>query len=246
MIMIMIIVTIKGVYYKMETIFMNTENSQTNEPHRFKQDLADKLNLKNPKKNMALANLSIYYTWKNIKSEYKNNKFKISAPTWNDTFDLPDGSYSISDIQDYFEFIIKKHETLTENPSIQIYPNKIKNRIVFKIKTGYKLELLTPETMKLLGSTKKVVDKNKNGESVPKLESVEVVSVHCNLLKKNYQHASKVLFTFVPNKKFGQLLNISLHVFTMMNTINTEFWFTDKSSKALEIEDDVNLTLIIR
>ena len=98
---------------------------------------------------MALANLSIYYTWKNIKSEYSNNKFKVSAPTWHDTFDLPDGSYSIADVQDYFEFIIKEYETLTENPSIQIYPNKTKNRIVFKIKTGYKLELLTPETMKL-------------------------------------------------------------------------------------------------
>ena len=84
---------------------------------------------------MALASLSIYYTGKNIKFEYKNNKFKISAPTWNDTFDLHDGSYSISDIQDYLEFIIKKHETLTENPPIQIYPNKIKNRIIFKIKT---------------------------------------------------------------------------------------------------------------
>ena len=89
---------------------------------------------------MALANLSIYYTWKNIKSEYKNNKLKISAPTWNDTFDLPDGSYSIEDIQDYSKFIIKKHLTLTGNPPIQIYPNKIKNWIVFKIKTGYKLE----------------------------------------------------------------------------------------------------------
>ena len=108
---------------------------------------------------MALANLSIYYTWKNIKTEYNNNKFKISTPTWNETFDLPDGSYSIDD----------------------------------------------------------------------------------------YQHTSKVLFTFVPNKKFGQLLNI----FTIMNTVNTEFsyvevWFTDQRSKALEIEDNINLTLIIR
>ena len=93
---------------------MNTENSKTNEPHRFKLDLTDKLNLKNSNKNMALANLSIYYTWKNIKSEYNNNKFKISAPTWNDTFDLPDGSYSIADIQDYFEFIIKKHDKLEQ------------------------------------------------------------------------------------------------------------------------------------
>ena len=169
---------------------------------------------------MALANLSIYYTWKNIKTEYNNNKFKISAPTWNETFDLPDGSYSIDDIQDYFEFIIKKHETLTDNPPIKIYSNKIKNRIVFKIKNGYKLELLTPETMKLLGSTKKVVDKDKNGENVPKLEIVEVVLVHCNLVKNDYQHTSKVLFTFVPNKKFGKLINISPHAFTMMNTGN--------------------------
>ena len=229
---------------------MNTDNSKTNEPHRFKINLPDKLNLKNPNKNIVLANLSIYYTWRNIKSEYNNNKFKISAPTWNKTFDLPDGSYSITDIQDYFEFIIKKHQTLTENPSIQIYPNKIKNRIVFKIKTGYKLELLSPETMKLLGSTKKVVDKDKNGEIVPKLDSVEVVLVQCNLVKTGYQHTLKVLFTFVPNKKFVQLINISPHAFTMMNTINTEFsyvevWFTDQNSKTLEIEDSVNLTLII-
>ena len=146
---------------------MNSDNGKTSEPHRLKLDLTDKLNLKNPNKNMALANLSIYYTWKNITSEYNNNKFKISAPTWNETFDLPDGSYSIDDIQDYFEFIIKKHETLTENPPIQIYPNKIKNRIVFKIKTGYKLELLTSEKMKLLGSTGKDVDKDKDGENVP-------------------------------------------------------------------------------
>ena len=97
-------------------------------------NFTDKINLKNRNKNMDLANLSIYYTWKNIKSKYNNNKFKISAPTWNDTFDLPDGSYSIADIQDYFEFIIKKHETLTENPPIQMYPNKIKNRIVFQNK----------------------------------------------------------------------------------------------------------------
>ena len=104
--------------------------------------------------------------------------------------------------------------------------------------------------MKLLGSTKNVVDKDKNSDNVPKLESVEVVLVHCNLVKNDYQHASKVLFSFVSNKQFGQLSNISAHVFTMMSTVNTEFpsvevWFTDQSSKALEIEDNVNLTLII-
>ena len=170
---------------------MNTENSKTNEPQRFILDLTDKLNLKYPNKNMALANLSIYYTWKNIKSKYNNNKFKISAPTWNDTFDLPDGTYSISDIQDYFEFIIKKHET--ENPPIQIYPNKIKNRIVFKIKTGYKLELSTPETMRLLGSTKKDVDSDKNSENVPKLESVEV-AIYTKMIITIHQRFYLVLF----------------------------------------------------
>ena len=184
--------------------------------------------------------MSIYYTWKNIKSEYKKDKFKISAPTWNDTFDLPDGSYSVADIQDYFEFIVKKHETLTENPPIQIYPNKIKNRIVFKIKTGYKLELLTVETVRLLGSGKKEVDKDKDGKNMPKLESVEVVLVHCNLVKNDYQHTSKVFFFFVPDRQFGQLINISPHSLTMTNTVNTEFfsvevWFTDQASKALEM-----------
>ena len=227
----------------METISMNTENSKTNEPHRFKLDLADKLNLKNPKKNIALVNLRIYYTWKNIKTEYNNNKFKKSASTWSENFNLPDGSYTIHDIQDYFEFIIKRHEALTDNPPIKIYSNKIKNRIVFKINAGYKLELLTPKTMKLLGSTKNIVDKDKNSENVPKVESVEVVLVHCNLVKNDYQHSSKVLFSFVPNKQFWELLNISPHVFIMMNTVNTEFpsvevWFTDQSSKAIEIEDN--------
>ena len=126
---------------------MNTLNSKANESNRFVYQFTDKLNLKNPNKNITLANLSIYYTWKNIKSEYNNNKFKISAPTWNDKFNLPNGSYSVSDIQDYFEYIIKKHETIADNTPAQIYLNKIKNRIVFKIKTGYKLELLTEETM---------------------------------------------------------------------------------------------------
>ena len=122
---------------------MNIENSKTNEPHKFRLSLSDKHNLKNPSKNIALGKLSIYYTWKNIKSGYNNNKFKIFGPTWNDEFDVLDGCYSIVDIQDCFEFIIKKHETLAENSPIQLYPNKIKTRIFFKVKAGYKLELLS-------------------------------------------------------------------------------------------------------
>ena len=229
---------------------MNTLNSKTNESNRFMYQFTDKLSLKNPNKNMALANLSIYNTWKNIKSEYNNNKFKTSAPTWNDEFDLPDGSYFVYEIQDYFEYMIKKHETIADNPPVQIYVNKIKNRIVFKIKTGYKLELLSKETMQLLGSSKKDIDKNKDGEIVPRLETVEVVLVHCNLVNNNYQQASKVLFTFVPNKQFGQLITITPHSLTMLKTTNVEFsfieiWFADQNNRPLEIEDDVNITFII-
>ena len=112
---------------------------------------------------------------------------------------------------------------MIENLPVQIYPNKIKNRIVFKIKTGYKLQLLSPETMKLLGSSKKDVDKNEDGEDVPELESVEVVLGHCNLVNNSYQKASKVLFTFVPNKQYGRLITISSHLLTMLKTTSAEF-----------------------
>ena len=196
---------------------MNSENSKTNESNKFIYQFTDKLNLKTPNnKNIGLVNLSIYNTWKNIKSAYSNNKFKISAPTWNDEFDLINFWYSR-----LFWIYHQKHETLTKNPPIQIYPNKIKNRIVFKVKTGYELELLSPETMKLLGSAKK--DADKVGEDVSKLESVEVVLVHCNLVDNSCQQASKVLFTFVPNKQFGQLITTSSHVLTMLKATNTEF-----------------------
>ena len=179
---------------------MKTLNGKTNESNKFMYQFTNKLNLKNPNTNMALVNLSIYYTWKNIKSEYNNNKFKISTATWNDEFNLPDGSYSVSDIQNYFEYIIEKHETIADNPPVQIYVNKITNRISFKINTGYKLELLTKKSMQLLGDSKTDIDQNKDGEIVPKLETVEVVLVHCNLVNNNYEQASTVLFTLVPNK----------------------------------------------
>ena len=108
----------------MDTIFMNSENGRTSKYHVLVLKLGDKLDLRRGQKSVALSNLSIYYTWKNIKSSYKNNKFKISAPTWNDEFELPDGSYSISDIQDYFEYILKKHSESVDNPSIKIYVSK--------------------------------------------------------------------------------------------------------------------------
>ena len=162
----------------METFFMNTKNSKTSKPHRFKYDLIHKLDLKNPNKN-----------------------------------------------------------TIT-------------NRTVFKIKTGYKLELLSKETMKLLGSTINTIDADKNSENVPRLENVEVVLVHCNLVNNSYQQHSRVLFTFVPNKQYGQLISISPHSLIFLKTMNTDFseieiWFADQHNNALEIEDNVNISLTI-
>ena len=142
----------------MDTIFMNSENSKTSKLHVLILKLTNKLDLRIGEKIIALSNLSIYYIWSNIKNPHNNkNKFKISVPTWNDKFELPDRSYSVSDIQGYFEYILKKHGENTDKPSVQIYVNKIENRITFKIKNGCSLELLTHETMKLLGSTEKKI-----------------------------------------------------------------------------------------
>ena len=230
---------------------MNSENSKTSELCILKLKLTDKLDLRIVEKVVALSNLSIYYTRKNIKSSYNNDKFKISAPTWNEEFTLPDGSYSVSDIQDYSEYILKKHRENTDKPSIQIYVNKLENRITFKIKSGYSLELLSKETMKLLGSTKDKISRDKNGENVPNLEITEVVLVHCNIVNNNYQQDSRVLYTFVQNKSFGSLLDISPSTHIFLKTFNSQYdqivvWFTDHNSKLLEIEDRINLTMVIK
>ena len=120
----------------METIFLNTENSKLNEPHKFVLNLWQILGLRSSDKHINHQNLSIYYTWNNIRKQYKNKKLKIIAPTWNDEFELPDGSYSFSDILDYIEYVIKNHETLAIIPPIDVYINRINNRSVFKIKDG--------------------------------------------------------------------------------------------------------------
>ena len=146
----------------MNVIFMNSENSKTSKLNVLALKLTNKLDLRIVEKVIALSNLSIYYTWRNIKNSYNNNKFKMSAPTWNDEFELPDGSYSVSNIQDYFEYILEKHGEDIDELSEQIYVNEIQNRITFKIKNGYSLELSTPETMKLLGSTKNKITEGKN------------------------------------------------------------------------------------
>ena len=163
---------------------------------------------------------------------------------------MPDGLYNISEIQDHIEYLVKKHETIGEDAPILIYANTINNRIVFKIKTGYKLELLSKETMKLLGSTKDTIDLDKNSENIPRLGNVEVVLVHCNLVNNSYEQHSRVLFTFVQNKQNGQLISISPHSLIFFKIMNTEFseiniWLTDQNNNALEIEDNVTLSLII-
>ena len=235
----------------MDTIFMNSENSKASIPHVLKLKLTDKLDLRLDKKVVAISNLSIYYTRKNVKDIYNNNKFKMSAPTWNEEFKLPDGSYSVSDIQDYFKYIMKKHGEDIDKPSVMIYVNKIENRVTFKIKNGYSLELLSSETMKLLGSTENEITKDKNGENVPHLEITEVALVHCNIVNNDYQQDSRVLYTFVPNKPFGSLLEISPANHIFLKTFNSEFdeiivWFTDQNRDALEIEDRVNLMMVIK
>ena len=235
----------------MDTIFILSDNSKTSKPHILKLKLTSKLDLRLGEKVIALSNLSIYYTWKNIKNSYNNNKLKISAPTWNEEFTLPNGSYSVSDIQDYFEYILKKHEENTDERSIQIYVNKIENRITFKIKDGYSLELLRKETMKLLGRTENKITKDKNGENVPHLEITEVVLVHCNIVNNDYQQDSRVLYTFVPNKPFGSLLEISPANHIFLKTFNSEYneiivWFADQNNKPLAIKYRINLTMVIK
>ena len=224
----------------MITMFMNSENSKTSDSHRLLLDFLNEINL----------NRSIYYTYKNVKESYKNNEFKISFPTWTEEFELPDGSYSVSDIHNYFQNILKQHETVTDNLSIMVSVNKIENRITFKIKTELYLELLMPETVKLLGSTKSKIIKDKNGENVSHLEFTEVVLVHCNIVNNDYQQDSGVLYIFVPNKLFGQLLNISPKYFIFLKKFNSvssyiEVWFTDQNSNSLEAEDKISITLVI-
>ena len=188
---------------------MSFENSKTSVPHKQLLNLSDKIVLNRSVKYVTISNFNTYYTWKNINYSYKNDKFKVSGPTWNDQFKLPDALYSVSDIQNYFEFIIKKHETVIDNPQIRIYVSKIENRVAFKTKTGCYLEHLMPGTMKLIGSTKSKITRDENGENISYLEITEVVLIHCNIVNNQCKHNSRVVHTSVPNKSYGQLLDIS-------------------------------------
>ena len=137
------------------------------------------------------------------KKSYKNNKFKISAPKWYKEFELPDGPYTVSDIQYFFKYILNKHGEKTVNPTIKIYVNKIENRITFKIKTVYYFELLTPETMKVLAKTKSNITKDQNGLNVLYLEMTEVVLAHCNIVIDDYQIQESCINLFLINRLFN-------------------------------------------
>ena len=165
---------------------MNSENSKTSKLDVSVLKLTNKLDLRIGEKIITLSSISVYHTCKSIKSSYNNKKFKISAPTWNDKFELSDGLYSVSDIQDYIEYILKR-QVFMDKLSVQIHVNKIEYRVTFKIKNGYSLQLLTSETMELLGSTENKITKDKNGENVPHLEITEVVLVHCDIVNNDYQ-----------------------------------------------------------
>ena len=150
-----------------------------------------------------------------------------------------------------WSIFLKKHVEDIDKPSIQIYVNNIDNRVTFKIKNGYSLELITPETMKLLGNTKNKITKDKNVENVPYLEITEVISVNYNIVNNDYQKDSRALYTFVPNKRFGSLLEISPTNHIILKTFKSEYddikiWFTDQNRQPLEMEDRINLTMVIK
>ena len=173
-----------------------------------------------------MSDLSIHYTWHNIKEQCNNNKFRLSGTIWSKDVTLPHGSYEIYQIQNYFlDEVIKKHESnvkSNEQSPILIYANRILNRVSFGIKKGHKLELLINETMRLLGDGP-IIDTTKNGENVAKLEIVRNVLVFCNLVENVFLQDSKLLFPFVPKSRFGSLLSITPQVLKYCDTVDSIF-----------------------
>ena len=178
----------------------------------------------------------------------------MSGPTWSEDVTIPDGSYEISLIQNYFlDEVIKKHEsnvTSNEQSPILIYAKRILNRVSFRINTGYKLELLTNETMRLSGDVS-IIDTAKNGENVPKPETVRNVLVFCNLVENFYLQDSKLLFSVVLNSRFGSLLSITPQVLKYCDTVDSifdyiEISFADQNGRPLEIDNDITVTIIIK
>ena len=178
----------------------------------------------------------------------------MSGPTWSEDVTIPDGSYEISQIQIYFlDEVIKNNESIVksnEQSAILIYANRILNRVTFRIKTGYKLELLSKETVRLL-EDEPIIDTTKNGESVPRQEIVRNVLDVCNLVENVYLQDSKLLFSFVPNSRFGSLLSITPEVLKYCVTVDSifdyiEISFEDQNCRPLEVDDDITVMIIIK
>ena len=227
----------------MDTIFMNSENSKTSKPHILKLKLTDKLDLRLDKKVILHYQILAFIIHGII--------YKVHIIIINLKYLHQHGTKNLH-YQMNLKYSKKAQGKINnDKPSVKIYINKVENRITFKIKNEYSLEVLTKETMKLLGSTENKITKDKNGENVPHLEITEVVLVHCNMVNNDYQQDSRVIYTFVPNKFFGSLLDIfpSNHIF--LKTFNSEYdeivvWFTDQNSKPLEIGDRINLTMVVK
>ena len=237
----------------MSNIFMSTENSKTSDPNIFRLYFTDKIDLRGNKK-VALLDLSIHYTLYNIKEQYNNNKLRLSGPTWFEDVNIADGSYEISQIQNYFlDEVIEKHELnikFNETSPILIYANRILNRVSSRTKTGYKLDLLTNETMTLIRDGP-ILTQQRNVENVAKLEIVRNVLFFCNLVENVYLQDSKLLFYFVANSRSGSLLSITPQVLKYCDTVDSIFdyiesSFADQNGRPLEIDDDITVTIIIK
>ena len=231
----------------MSNIFMSTENGKTSDPNIFILYFTDKIDLRGNKK-IALSDLSMH------RRTIQNNKFRLSRPTWSEDVTIADGSYEIFQIQNYFlDEVINKLESnvkSNEQSLILIHANRILHRVSFRIKKRYRLELLTNETMRLLGDGP-IIDITKNGENVPKLEIVRNVLVFCNLVENVYLQDRKLLFSFVPHSRFGSLFSITPNVLKYCDTLDSifdyiEISFADQNSRPLEIDDDIRVKIIIK
>ena len=251
----------------MDTIFMNSANSKTPKPNRLILRLQNKMDLSLRKKSVALANLSIYYSWKNISSELKNNKLIIGYDDSDQEWTVPivDGSYSAKTISDYIFGSIEENRDRDKDsfwnnakkrgdePSeiFKLYHDKIRNRTAYVIKNKYYIKLPTKEIRHLLGISKEKIEGSDYGDLVPQIEPVTAVLVNCNIVDNEYQRNSKLLYSFVPDKPFGSLLHIEPKSEIFAKTFAGGFydinvWFTDQNGNDLKIEDAISLTLVIR
>ena len=251
----------------MDTIFMNSTNSKTPKANRLTLRLQSKMDLSVRKKSVALANLSIYYSWKNISPELKNDKLIIGNEKATQEWTVPiiSGSYSAKTLSDYIIGAIKenkdkekdsfwnKTKARGDNPEevFKLYHDRVRNRTAYIIEEGYYIKLPTKEIRDMLGISKRKIGGSNYGDLVPQIEPVTAVLVHCNIVDNDYQRDSKLLYSFVPDKPFGSLLSVEPKSERFTKTFGGGFydisvWFTDQAGHELDIEDAISLTLVIK